>query len=115
MSPKNGKRYFFSFKLPNTRQVALRMAIVLGKNGGALMPYINLVKFGLGGHHGNGNQMFSWVHIDDVLNVMLYVQKNKDLNGVYNCSSPNPVSNRVLMQILRRKLNMPIGLPSPPW
>ncbi len=106
---------FFAFQLPKTRQVALRMAIVLGKVGGALMPYLNLVKFGLGGHHGNGNQMFSWIHIDDVLHVILFIQKNKNLNGVYNCSSPNPVTNRVLMQTLRKKLNMPIGLPSPKW
>lgn len=41
---------FFSFNLPNTRQVALRIAIVLGKNGGVMVPYQNLVKFGLGGN-----------------------------------------------------------------
>lgn len=47
-----------------TRKVALRMAITLGA-GGVLIPYFNLLKFGLGGRQGSGNQMYSWVHIED--------------------------------------------------
>ena len=54
----NWEKALFSFQLPKTRQVALRMAIVLGKNGGVMKPFINLVRFGLGGKQGNGNQMF---------------------------------------------------------
>ncbi|MFP3513807.1 epimerase, partial [Peribacillus sp. SIMBA_075] len=53
---------FFSFQLPDTRQVALRIAIVLG-DGGVMEPYRKLVKYGLGGKQGSGRQMFSWIHI----------------------------------------------------
>jgi len=106
---------FFSFHPPLTRQVAMRTAIVLGRDGGALTPYINLVKMGLGGQHGNGNQMFSWVHIDDVMNIILFFQNNKNLKGVYNCSAPNPVINRFFMEMLRKKMNVRIGISSPKW
>ena len=50
------EKTFFDFKLPQTRQVALRMAIVLGPDGGVIHPFKNLVRFGLGGIQGNGRQ-----------------------------------------------------------
>lgn len=109
----NWEKAFFDFKLSETRQVALRMAIVLGKNGGVMKPFINLVRFGLGGQQGNGNQMFSWIHIEDLFNIITYLQSNKDLTGVFNCSSPNPINNRTLMKTFRQIMNVKLGLPSP--
>lgn len=106
---------FFKFDLPKTRKIALRIAIVLGKNGGVMTPYRNLVKFGLGGVQGKGNQMFSWIHVEDLFRIILYLNERKDLEGVFNCSAPAPVTNRELMEILRRKMNVPFGLPSPKW
>ncbi len=67
------EKTFFDFQLPQTRQVALRMAIVLGKNGGVIEPYINMVKYGLGGTQGNGKQMFSWIHIQDLFNIVTFI------------------------------------------
>ncbi|HRG48623.1 MAG TPA: NAD-dependent epimerase/dehydratase family protein, partial [Leptospiraceae bacterium] len=52
------EKFFFDFKLSKTRQVALRMAIVLGRDGGVMIPFKNLVRFGLGGKQGSGKQMF---------------------------------------------------------
>ncbi len=52
----------FEQRTPFTRKVALRMAITLGA-GGVLIPYFNLLKYGLGGKQGSGKQMYSWVHI----------------------------------------------------
>ena len=104
---------FFQFKLPFTRQVALRMAIVLGKNGGVMQPLQNLVRFGLGGKQGKGNQMFSWIHIEDLFNIILFLQSHKELKGVFNCSSPNPINNKTLMQSLRQAMHIKIGLPTP--
>ncbi|EHQ27755.1 TIGR01777 family oxidoreductase [Mucilaginibacter paludis] len=109
------EQMFFSFNTPRTRQVALRMAIVLGKAGGVMGPFKNLVKFGLGGKQGNGRQKFSWIHIKDVLNIILFIKNNSQLAGVVNCSSPNPVDNQKLMQTLRESMNMKFGLPSPVW
>ncbi|HUS02089.1 MAG TPA: TIGR01777 family oxidoreductase [Chitinophagaceae bacterium] len=112
---KNWEQSFFSFHLPVTRQVALRMAIVLGKNGGVMKPLINLVRFGLGGKQGNGNQMFSWIHIEDLFNITLFFKSHEELEGVYNCSSPNPINNKTLMKTLRQTMKVKIGLPSPAW
>src|ERR1700733_13473703 len=99
----NWEKTFFDFHLKQTRQVALRMAIVLGKNGGVIKPFLNLVRFGLGGKQGNGKQMFSWIHITDVFNIILFVLEHKELSGVYNCSAPNPVTNKILMSTFRNK------------
>ena len=107
------EKSFFDFKLPRTRQVALRMAIVLGNNGGVMKPFMNLVRFGLGGKQGNGNQMFSWIHISDLHNIITFLKDNKNLSGVYNCSSPNPVQNKTFMRILRQRIGIKFGLPSP--
>lgn len=107
------EKAFFDVKLPKTRQIALRMAIVLGKNGGVMTPLVNLVRFGLGGKQGNGKQKFSWIHLEDLYEIIVFLQKRKDLAGVYNCSSPNPTNNEILMKELRKAMNVGFGLPSP--
>lgn len=111
----NWEKAFFDFKLTDTRQIALRMAIVLGKDGGVIQPLKNLARFGLGGKQGSGHQMFSWIHIDDLYGIINFVDQRKDLSGVFNTSAPNPVKNKTLMQLLRKTLGMPIGLPLPKW
>ncbi len=112
---KAWEKSFFDFNLPHTRQAALRIAIVLGKDGGVMTPFKNLVTFGLGGVQGPGTQMFSWVHIDDVYRIMLFIKDRKDLQGVFNCSAPNPISNKHFMAEMREKMNRKIGMPSPRW
>jgi uncharacterized protein (TIGR01777 family) len=77
---KEWEHSFFSFNLPKTRQVALRIAIVLGENGGVMTPFKNLVKFGLGGVQGSGNQIFSWIHIEDLFERINFI------NAYENCS-----------------------------
>lgn len=112
---KEWEKALFNFQLPKTRQVALRIAIVLGKNGGVIKPLMNLVKFGLGGKQGSGKQMFSWIHIEDLFNIILFIQAHEELNGAVNCSAPNPVNNKTLMQTIRKTLHAKLGLPSPAW
>ncbi len=109
------EKTFFSFKLPQTRQAALRIAIVLGKDGGVIGPYTNLVKWGLGGKQGSGDQRFSWLHIEDLYQIILFIQKNPMYHGVFNCSSPNPVINSELMQTFRKLMKPVFGLPAPKW
>ncbi|MEI3606398.1 TIGR01777 family oxidoreductase [Pseudogracilibacillus sp. SE30717A] len=109
------EKAFFSFDLPKTRKIALRAAIVLGKGGGVMLPYRNLVRFGLGGIQGSGKQKFSWIHIEDLLQIVLFLKEREDLSGVFNCSAPNPVSNQELMNLLRKEMNVAFGLPSPKW
>lgn len=111
---KSWEQAFFEFSLPSTRQIALRIAIVLGK-GGVMEPLTNLVRFGLGGSQGPGTQQFSWIHIEDLFRMVLYLQQHPELEGVFNASSPHPVTNRQLMESLRRHMGVRIGLPSPRW
>ncbi|MFI8688212.1 TIGR01777 family oxidoreductase [Rossellomorea sp. NPDC077527] len=112
---KEWEKAFFSFSLPATRQAALRIAIVLGPDGGVMTPYKNLVRFGLGGVQGPGNQRFSWIHVEDLFRVILFLNEEKELRGVFNCSAPNPVTNREFMAQLRDVMNRKIGLPTPKW
>jgi len=113
------EREFFAHSRPGVRQVALRMAIVLG-DGSALTPLLALARFGLGGtQYGGktrgGRQMFSWIHIDDVYRAIRFIQSDRTLDGPVNVSSPNPVQNRELMAILRRVVGARFGLPLMRW
>lgn len=110
---KAWEKTFFGFKLPHTRQVALRMAIVLGADGGALQPYARLVSAGFGGRHANGRQMFSWVHIEDLFRIVFYIAANTNFEGAVNCASPEAVTNTKLMKTLREVKGMPLGIPLP--
>lgn len=109
------EKAFFHFQLPGTRQVALRMAIVLGPEGGVLRPLKRLVRLGLGGKQGKGTQVFSWIHIEDLYRTILFIIGHPALDGVVNCSSPHPVPNAILMQALRKALGVNAGLPAPEW
>lgn len=111
---KSWEDSFFSFQLPNTRQVALRIAIVLG-DGGVMEPYRKLVKYGLGGKQGNGRQMFSWIHIEDLYRTVRFMQHRDELSGVFNASAPKPVTNKQWMSELRLSMNRRAGLPASKW
>lgn len=111
---KQWEAAFYEQRTPFTRKVALRMAIVLGK-GGVMVPYCNLLKFALGGHQGNGQQMYSWVHSADVCRMVEWLFDHPEIEGTYNCSSPNPVTNKQFMQTLRKATGHHIGLPAPAW
>lgn len=104
---------FFEKQDKHTRKVALRMAITIGKDGGVMKPFINLVKYGMGGRQGNGKQMFSWVHIEDLFRIIRFLMINEDMAGIYNCAAPGPVSNAAFMKEMRNILKPPIYLPSP--
>ena len=105
---------FFSQRTPFTRKVALRTAITLGE-GGVITPYLNLCKFALGGKHGDGSQMYSWVHIEDVCRMIEWLNEKKDAEGIYNCVAPDAVTNAAFMQTLRRITGHKVGLPAPAW
>lgn len=108
------EKTFFDQRTPFTRKVALRMAITLGA-GGVMNPYFNLLKFGLGGRQGNGKQMYSWVHVEDTCRMIEWIYDHKEIEGIYNCSSPGAVSNEVFMHTLREITGHKIGLPAYKW
>lgn len=106
---------FETIEAPKTRKVALRIGIVLGRNGGALTPLRNLVKVGLGGQQGNGRQYFSWLHEKDFVGIIDHIKSQEDIIGVYNATSPHPVPNHEVMRMLRREVGIAFGLPMPKW
>ncbi len=110
---KQWEHTFFSYHLRATRQVALRTSVVLGRDGGALSPLVNLTKWGVGGKQGSGNQLFSWIHIEDYYQILLFLFENESVSGVVNCTSPSPVANKNLMATLRKVMGVSVGLPAP--
>ena len=106
---------FFETITPKTRKIALRMAIVLGRNDGAFPRLLNLVKLGLGGHQGDGQQYVSWIHEQDAAKCTEWLLQQEELSGVINCAAPEAISNTNLMKLLRRSYGIPFGLPAPAW
>ena len=98
------------------RLVKLRTGIVLSKDGGALKEFKNPLRFGVAAILGNGKQIISWIHIDDLLRLYIAAIEDQNMNGVYNAVAPGPVSNKKLtLQLARiQKGNffIPVYVPS---
>lgn len=98
------------------RVVKLRIGIVFSKAGGALAEFIKPLKFKLATILGNGKQVISWIHIDDLCHQFLYAIENEKMNGVYNAVAPNPITNKNLILKLAKKVcgkfYIPIYTPS---
>ncbi|MDX1949712.1 MAG: TIGR01777 family oxidoreductase [Rickettsiales bacterium] len=82
----------------------IRLGIVLGKNQGALKKMLPAFKFNLGGKLGDGKQIMSWIHIQDVISAIDFIIE-KNLSGVFNLTSPNPVSNSEFTEKLAKSLH----------
>jgi len=90
---------------------ALRIGIVLSVHGGALPKLAAPVKMGIGAYLGNGGQYYPWIHIDDLCSMFLFAAE-KQLNGVFNATAPNPVTNKNLARTIAHVLNRPF-IPAP--
>jgi uncharacterized protein (TIGR01777 family) len=102
-----------SVESPKTRKVLLRLGVVLGSNGGFLELLGKLTRWFLGGQVGNGRQYISWIHISDLSRLVLASIEREEVGGVFNATSPNPVTNAELMRELRRALHRPWSPPVP--
>lgn len=100
-------------ELPNVRKVALRISIVLGKDGGVLQPFIMLTRFLLGGKQGSGQQKFSWIHLEDFYQIIRFAAANQNIEGPINLCSPEVVDNATMMRTLRSTMKVPFGIPAP--
>jgi uncharacterized protein (TIGR01777 family) len=96
------------------RVVLIRTGIVLGKNGGALAKMVTPFKLGLGSPLGTGNQYMPWIHIDDLVEEMLFATRQPHVSGPLNGASPHPVTNREFTKTLGRVLGRPTFLPAVP-
>jgi len=103
-----------AFKLKDrTRVCVLRIGVVLGKNGGIIKKISPIFKLGLGGRLGSGKQGFSWVHIGDLCNMVDFLIENKNLSGIFNAVSPNPLTNKEFTEAMAKVLKRPAIFPVP--
>ena len=98
------------------RLVKLRSGVVLSNEGGALPEFKKPLRFGFSTILGNGKQVMSWIHIDDIVRLYTYAIENEKLQGVYNAVAPYPVTNKKfvlqLARSLRGKYFIPAFIPS---
>ena len=106
---------FDAVSAPGMRKVLLRLGIVLGPNGGFLKVLSRLTRCFLGGQIGNGRQYISWIHITDLARMLLCAVEREQFAGVFNATSPAPVTNAEFMRELRRALHRPWSPPVPEW
>ncbi len=113
---KSWEEAFFAGSHPDTRKVALRSAMVMSPDrGGIFDTILSIVKVGLGGTNGKGNQYVSWIHETDFINAIQFIIDNDEIEGAVNVASPNPVTNREFMKDIRKSWGIPIGLPATKW
>jgi uncharacterized protein len=98
----------------NIRLVKMRIGVVLAKNGGALKPIADTVRWNIGAPLGSGNQFISWVHEDDICLMFVHAIENQEMRGPYNGVAPQPVTNRDLTKAVASVLNKPLILPNVP-
>lgn len=96
------------------RVVNLRTGVVLSKKGGALAKMRLPFKLGLGGPISNGQQWMSWVHLDDIVSIILFCIEN-NIDGPVNATAPNPVTNKTFADTYAKVLHRPAFLPMPAW
>lgn len=97
----------------NNRVCMLRTGIVLGQGGGALGKMLMPFRLGLGGPIGDGQQMMSWIHIDDWIGAVLFLLANDAVSGPVNLVSPEPVTNARFARSLGKALHRPALLRVP--
>ena len=101
------------FKTLDINVSIVRIGIVLANEGGALPKLVTPIKNFVGAALGRGNQWQSWIHIEDLAQLFLYVIDNK-LEGVFNGVAPNPVKQSELVKTIAKTINKTILLPKVP-
>lgn len=98
------------------RLVKLRTGVVLSREGGALDEFKKYLRFGIATILGNGKQVLSWIHIDDLVRMFVYAIENETLHGAYNAVAPFPVTNKTFVIELAKKVKgrffIPVYVPS---
>jgi uncharacterized protein len=107
---------FFATATPRTRKVALRSAMTFSPDrGGVFDVLLGLVRHGLGGTIGRGDQYVSWIHEVDFIRAVELLIADASFTGAVNLASPNPLRNRDFMRELRRAGGIRVGLPAAEW
>jgi uncharacterized protein (TIGR01777 family) len=99
------------FENLGSRVCFLRTGIVLGEQG-ALSKLLPAFKLGLGGPIASGQQWMSWIHIEDMVQIIVYAIE-QEITGPINCTAPQPVTNREFAKTLGKVLKRPAIVPMP--
>ena len=97
------------------RVVSVRIGVVLGRGGGALARMLPPFRLGLGGRIGSGDQFMSWIHIDDLVGILLHAATTGEVQGPVNGVAPRPVRNREFTATLASVLHRPALMAVPAW
>lgn len=89
------------------RVAVMRFGVIYGKGGGAMDAILPPFRLGVGGTLGGGEQMVSWIHITDLVRAAVYIIEHDTLNGVFNFTAPNPLTNREQTELLAAALHRP--------
>jgi uncharacterized protein (TIGR01777 family) len=95
------------------RVVPIRFGIVLGRDGGALKQMLTPFQLGIGGRLGSGRQWMPWIHVADLLRLIVFVAGNESVNRPLNGTSPEPVTNAEFTRQLGQALHRPAIFPVP--
>jgi uncharacterized protein (TIGR01777 family) len=101
------------FKILGLKVAKIRTGLVLSENGGALPQMAKPIKMYIGSPFGSGKQFMSWIHIEDLARVYVFALRN-ELEGVYNATAPNPVTNKDFTKMLAKRLHKPLFMPNVP-
>jgi hypothetical protein len=108
------ERAFFETPTPRTRKIAVRSAMTMSPDRGGVFDVLsNLVRRGLGGAQGSGDQFVSWIHALDFCRAIEFLIDHKGFDGVVNVAAPNPLPNRDFLRELRAAWGVRFGLPLP--
>ena len=97
----------------DVRVCVIRTGLVIGNDGGFLKRMLPVFKLGLGGPMGDGQQWMSWIHRTDFIAIIDKLLESKVMQGIFNATAPEPVSNAEFSQALGNVLNRPTFIPVP--
>ena len=95
------------------RVVNARFSAVIGKDGGLLKKMLPVFRMAAGGRLGKGNQVMTWVDVDDAVGIIWHCLQQESISGPVNICSPNPVTNKEFTKGLSKAVGLPAFLPMP--
>lgn len=116
--PTTAKKWEAAFDAtptPGTRRVLLRISFALDKNEGAMRRLCTVTRWFLGGPVGSGRQYISWIHVEDLCRLFVWAIENEHVQGLYNATATEPVTNAEFMRQLRRAMRRPWSPRTPTW
>ncbi|MGO1244212.1 TIGR01777 family oxidoreductase [Sphingobacterium sp. JB170] len=110
---KQWEACFLNANTPRTKKVILRISAVLSFQFGMVKELYPLARLGLAGTVGNGKQLVSWIHQDDLVGLINWIISLESPRSIYHACSPHPVTNKEYMAALRQAVGVPLGIPLP--